>query len=203
MYTQPRLDKTTSPPPMHSSNHISDEIKYRMIEKFNAMSKNEQNKIALWALQKTPKEDGMKQQMRKYGELVFQWTKETMSPCGEDKVLLVNKNSVHKWVTKKDYIEGKYGDTKTKKVITQERFCKWINYLLDNLYVQVGDKLMKQVIGIPMGVSCAPYLANLMLFMYEFEYFKKFIKQHDPLRYQPARDLLQYLSCCTRYIDNL
>merc|ERR1719478_325686 len=62
---------------------------------------------------------------------------------------------------------------------------------------------MKQVIGIPMGVSCAPYLANLMLFMYEFEYFKKFIKQHDPLRYQPARDMLQYLSCCTRYIDDL
>ena len=62
---------------------------------------------------------------------------------------------------------------------------------------------MKQVIGIPMGVSCAPYLANLMLFMYEFQYFKKFIKQHDPLRYQPARDMLQYLSCCTRYIDDL
>ena len=39
MYTQLRLDKTTSPPPTYSSTHISDEIKYRMIEKFNAMSK--------------------------------------------------------------------------------------------------------------------------------------------------------------------
>ena len=74
---------------------------------------------------------------------------------------------------------------------------------MDNLYVQVGDTLMKQVVGIPMGVSCAPYLANLMLFMYELEYFKTWIKQHDPLRNQKAKDMLQYLSCCTRYIDDL
>ena len=60
-----------------------------------------------------------------------------------------------------------------------------INYLLDNLYVQVGDQLLQQVIGIPMGVSCAPYLANLMLFMYELEFFDAFISKHNPIR-QPA-----------------
>ena len=42
-----------------------------------------------------------------------------------------------------------------------------------------------------------------MLFMYEFEYFKTWIKHHDPLRKQDANDMLQHLSCCTRYIDDL
>ena len=69
------------------------------------------------------------------------------------------------------------GDTKSKKS-SHSRFEKWINYLLDNLYVQVGDELLlRQVIGIPMGVSCAPYLANLMLFMYELEFFDAFISR--------------------------
>ena len=53
--------------------------------------------------------------------------------------------------------------------------------MLDNLYVQIGDKLLLQTVGIPMGVSCAPFLANLMLFMYEFKFIDKFITKNDPL----------------------
>ena len=86
---------------------------------------------------------------------------------------------------------------------TKNGSITWINYVLDNLYVQVGDQLLRQVIGIPMGVSCAPYLANLMLFMYELEFFDAFISKHDPIRNKPARQLLWKLSCCTRYIDDL
>ena len=89
------------------------------------------------------------------------------------------------------------------KVITLERFEEWINYLLDNLYIRVGDELLRQVVGIPMGVSCAPYLANLMLFMYELEFFDAFISTHNPIRNKTARQLLWKLSCCTRYIDDL
>ena len=57
----------------------------------------------------------------------------------KDKVLLVSKNGAGKWIN----ADGKYGDTKSKKVITLVRFEKWINYLLDNLYVQVGDQLLR------------------------------------------------------------
>ena len=141
----------------------------------------------------------MKEMMKKYAALVFDWAKQNHSPWGKDKVLLVSKNSAGKWIDK----DGRYGDTKTKKVITPERFEKWINFLLDNLYIQVGDELLRQVVGIPMGVSCAPYLANLMLFMYELEFFDDFISTHNPIRNKTARQLLWKLSCCTRYIDDL
>ena len=35
-----------------------------------------------------------------------------------------------------------------------------ICFVIDNSYVAFKDKLYRQVIGIPMGTSCAPYLAN-------------------------------------------
>ena len=54
-----------------------------------------------------------------------------------------------------------------------------------------------------MGVSCAPYLANLMLFMYVLEFFDDFISTRNPIRNKTARQLLWKLSCCTRYIDDL
>ena len=44
---------------------------------------------------------------------------------------------------------------------------------------------------------------NLMLFMYELEFFDAFISKHDLIRNKPARQLLWKLSCCTRYIDDL
>ena len=51
-----------------------------------------------------------------------------------------------------------------------ETLIKMINWLIDNTYVIVGDKVFRQVIGIPMGTDCAPFLANLFLFSYEFNW---------------------------------
>ena len=45
-----------------------------------------------------------------------------------------------------------------------------INWLIDNTFVTIGYSVFQQVIGIPMGTDCAPYLANLFLFAYEFEF---------------------------------
>ena len=90
----------------------------------------------------------MKEMMKKYAALVFDWAKQNHGAGGKDKVLLVSKNGTGKWIN----ADGKYGDAKSKKVITPARFEKWINYLLDNPYLQVGDQLLRQVICIPTGV---------------------------------------------------
>ena len=50
-----------------------------------------------------------------------------------------------------------------------ERLVHWIDYLVDNLHVRVGVRIMRQVVGVPMGTSGSPWLANLTLFMYELE----------------------------------
>ena len=46
---------------------------------------------------------------------------------------------------------------------SEEQLIASINWLIDNTYVTVGDKLFRQYIGILMGTDCAPFLANLCL----------------------------------------
>ena len=64
-----------------------------------------------------------------------------------------------------------------------------------------------------MGTSCSPFLANLVLFMYEFQYFTNEIAKVKPWQVeqdqasgaQPVQRInrLRKLSFCTRYIDDL
>ena len=49
---------------------------------------------------------------------------------------------------------------------------KLVEYLIDNIYIVVGNRAFQQHIGIPMGTDCAPLLANLYLFYYEYNYMK-------------------------------
>ena len=64
-----------------------------------------------------------------------------------------------------------------------------------NVYVSVGGKVFRQVVGIPMGTNCAPFLANLFLYALEFKYMEKLAK----------RDIMEArkLSDCFRFIDDL
>ena len=43
-------------------------------------------------------------------------------------------------------------------------------FLLDNIFIQFGTKLYRQVVGIPMGTNCAPLVADLFLFCYERDF---------------------------------
>ena len=53
-----------------------------------------------------------------------------------------------------------------------------MEYLIDNIYIKVGNKVFRQQVGIPMGTDCASLLANLFLFYYEYEYMKNRIKDN-------------------------
>ena len=55
---------------------------------------------------------------------------------------------------------------------------EWTNYLIDNVYIKVGSKVYQQTVGIPMGTDCAPQLANLFLFHYEYSYMKILMKKN-------------------------
>ena len=44
---------------------------------------------------------------------------------------------------------------------TANNICKTIKFLIDNTFVQFGGYLFHQFIEIPMGMNCAPLLANL------------------------------------------
>ena len=70
-----------------------------------------------------------------------------------------------------------------------------INYLVDNIYVLVGNKIFRQRIGIPMGTDCAPLLANLYLFKLEYKIMKNLLKTN--------MSKARLFSNTFRYIDDL
>ncbi len=76
------------------------------------------------------------------------------------------------------------------------KIVRLLNWLIDNIFVTFGDKLFRQKIGIPMGTDCAPFLANLFLYSYEYEWIEKQRK----LKNYSALNAFKH---CCRYIDDL
>ena len=79
---------------------------------------------------------------------------------------------------------------------TADNICKMIEFLIDNIFVQFGGCLFRQVIGIPMGTNCAPLLADLFLYSYENEFLDNMIRSGH-------RRLARSFNLCYRYIDDL
>ena len=46
---------------------------------------------------------------------------------------------------------------------TAPQVIRLFNFLIDNIYIQVGLSVFQQAIGIPMGTDCAPLIADLFL----------------------------------------
>ena len=65
----------------------------------------------------------------------------------------------------------------------------------DNIYIKVGNNVYRQTIGIPMGTDCAPQLANLFIFHYEYLYMKKLMRDN--------LCMAKRFSDIVRYIDDL
>ena len=52
-------------------------------------------------------------------------------------------------------------------LLTPWEITKMLHFLLDNVYIQIGDCVSQQCIGVPMGTNCAPLLADLLVHDYE------------------------------------
>ena len=79
---------------------------------------------------------------------------------------------------------------------TADNICQMIEFLIDNILVQFGGCLFRQVIGIQMGTNCAPLLADLLLYSYENEFLENMIRSGHGR-------LARFLNLCYRYIDDL
>ena len=70
--------------------------------------------------------------------------------------LVVDKHAIAHW-------SQEPSTTTTCTNIDKSKLIEWTEYLIDNIYVKIGNKVHRQTIGIPMGTDCAPQLANLFL----------------------------------------
>ncbi len=104
--------------------------------------------------------------------------------------------------TKKAYIATSHyrsfwsnREIKNYKCIDSNTLIDHINFLINSIYVTFGDTLHQQIIGIPMGISCAPLLANLFLMTYEYKFMERLEKDNI----HKARKF----NFTSRYIDDL
>ena len=79
--------------------------------------------------------------------------------------------------------------------VDTNKLIKLLEYLIDNVYIGVGNEVFRQTIGIPMGTDCAPQLANLFLFYYEYSYMKNLIRSN--------LGVAKRFNYTVRYIDDL
>ena len=88
-----------------------------------------------------------------------------------------------------------WGRKAKKKCFTKHSLKQALNHLISNCYFSVGNIVMRQKIGIPMGIDPAPFWANLFLYTYEHEYIKKLIKED--------RVKAKHFHSTFRFIDDL
>ena len=112
---------------------------------------------------------------------------EAFSIKGDSDFIKVNKKSAS-WCKKKP--------KKTKLLyINKDELLSMLDYLLRNVYVKYRNRLFRQILGIPTGTDCAPEIANLFLFAFEYKYVMGLIdlKSSD----------LKLLRFIYRYVDDL
>lgn len=69
-------------------------------------------------------------------------------------------------------------------------------WLIKNCYVNLGDRVWRQIRGIPMGFSCSPLWCNLYLLSYEIKFIQRLAKLG-------RTDLLSKFQHAFRYIDDI
>ena len=147
--------------------------------------------------------EDLRENMSEFIALVFEYAKQNKGSKevrGEDKVLVVTYRGNTSWKP----ATATPDETDYRKNVTANRLNKWIRHLLDSLHVTVGGQIYRQVTGVPMGTSCSPFLANIMLFIYELRAMTKYIQSPPTFRLGSKRhNFLTKLAFSTRYIDDL
>jgi len=66
----------------------------------------------------------------------------------------------------------------TKKFSETDIF-NMLEFLIDSIFVMFGGRVFQQTVGIPMGTSCAPLIADLFLYSYDADFIQGFLKKNE------------------------
>ena len=77
-----------------------------------------------------------------------------------------------------------------------DRLIEIHSWLMKSCYVNLGDRVWKQILGIPMGFSCSPLWCNTYLLYYEITFILRLARLG-------RSDLLIKFQTAFRYIDDL
>ena len=67
---------------------------------------------------------------------------------------------------------------------------------MDKIDIRFGNKLYRQIVGIPMGTNCAPLEADLFLLCYERDFMTSLSNDNQA-------DIIEAFNSTSRYLDDL
>ena len=67
---------------------------------------------------------------------------------------------------------------------------------MDNIFIRFSAKLYRQIVVIPMGINCAPLVADLFLVCYERDFMMS-------LSYHKQADVIDAFNITSRYLDDI
>ena len=105
---------------------------------------------------------------------------------GTRSTISINKYGIARWTKYANNSQVKYD---------LDKILRAVKFLLDNCHFKFGNKIFRQIVGIPMGSDPAPYFANLFLYRYESRWLNKMKKENNILARKFGRVF--------RYIDDL
>ena len=82
------------------------------------------------------------------------------------------------------------------KLLSCQKMCDALHYLLDDIFIKFGSKLYRQIEGTPMGTNCAPLVVDLFLFCYERDFM---LSQSD----NNQTDIIEAFNSTSIYLDDL
>ena len=85
---------------------------------------------------------------------------------------------------------------------SKDELIEAIEIIIDNSFVIYDKCIYRQIVGIPMGTSCAPHLANIFLFMYELTYLQDLIKNGQSDKASLLRHVFRYQDDAIVFNDN-
>jgi hypothetical protein len=71
-----------------------------------------------------------------------------------------------------------------------------LEFTIDNIFVLFSGRVFQLTVGIPMGTSCAPFLADVFRYSYEAGFIQGLLKKNEK---KPARSS----NFTFRYIDDV
>ena len=106
--------------------------------------------------------------------------------AGSNQYIAISNNNKAYWSKKKP---------KSSVAFSRHSLKIAVKHLIENCYFTVGNVVMRQAIGIPMGIDPAPFWANLFLYQYEQRYMNNLILE-DKVK-------ARHFHSTKRFIDDL
>ena len=172
------LLKTASSPFYYKIREIDNHIiiidnREKVINFINAANNSNRGKkcISTWdfsTLYTNIPHDQLKMNMRKFVSNIFVCNNKVKNPkkfvCCSDKHSIAYYSKSH---------------SSTNISFDEEQLINAGKFIIDNSYMKFHDNIFRQVIGIPMGTNCTPYLGNIYLHVFEFDYIKNLVVNED------------------------